>query len=364
MKTSRDKILILNVEVSNVLPFTWYYRRKGYIVIGGSNLTIPSVLFSRSLAYRIYIPYPNIGKIEVQERGKERIFISKIKKVCEKYGIPLVLSFYENTTKPLIKYKKKLKIKDIFPSYKSYLTLYDKNILKKHLESENFKSFYVPKSYEKIIKFPCIIKPNIGSGGEYVRICANFSELKKYSKMIKLARKKPIIEEYIPFQDGIAMNLLIDKKFEIKRAVVREVVSRNKLINVIDELEGFFKKIKYFGLASPQFLIKGGKLYLVEINPRLTYVPFGIEFGANFPKNFHEAIIENNEVEKKFIFIPRNYPRGNVWYLWRIYRIKYKETFPIGLESLRYFKWKIENRIKSLVSIEHKKWLKVFSRSN
>jgi predicted ATP-grasp superfamily ATP-dependent carboligase len=364
MKTSRDKILILNVEASNVLPFTWYYRKRGYIVIGGSNLTIPSTFFSKSLAYRIYIPYSNIGKIEVQERGKERIFISKIKKVREKYGISLVLSFYENTTKPLIKYKKELKIKDVYPSYKSYLTLYDKKILKKHLESENFKSFYVPKSYGKIIKFPCIVKPNIGGGGEYVRICTNFSELKKYSRMIRLARRKPIIEEYIPFQDIISMNLLIDKKFEIKRVLVREVVSRNKLINAINELEEFFKKIKYFGLASPQFLIKDGKLYLIEINPRLSYHPFGIDFGVNFPKSFHEAIIENNEVVKKFIFLPRNYPKGNIWHLLRIYRTKYEDILPIGIESLRYLKWKIEDRIKSLVSIEYKKWLNIFSFSS
>jgi hypothetical protein len=364
MKTSRDKILILNVEASNVLPFTWYYRRKGYIVIGGSNLSIPSIFFSKSLAYRIYIPYSNIGKIEVQERGKERIFISKIKKVCENYGISLVLSFYENTTKPLIKYKRELKIKDVYPPYKSYLSLYDKSILKKHLESENFKSFYVPKSYKNIIKFPCIIKPNIGCNGEYVRICTNFSELKKYSRMIRLARKKPIIEEYIPFQDRIAMNLLIDKKFKIKRAVVREVVSRNKLINVINELEEFFKKIKYFGLASPQFLIRDGKLYLIEINPRLSYLPFGIDFGANFPKSLHEAIVENNEVEKKFIFLPRNYSMVNVWYLWRVYRTKYEDILPIGLQSLRHLKWKIEDRIKSLVSIEYKKWLNIFSPSS
>jgi predicted ATP-grasp superfamily ATP-dependent carboligase len=363
MKTSKNKILILNVEASNVLPFTWYYRRKGYIVIGGSNLAIPSIFFSKSLAYRIYIPYSNIGKIEVQERGKERTFISKIKKVCEKYGISLVLSFYENTTKPLIKYKKELKIKDVYPSYKSYLTLYDKNILKKHLESENFKSFYVPKSYEKIIKFPCIIKPNIGCGGEYVRVCTNFSELKKYSRMIRLARKKPIIEEYIPFQDGIAMNLLIDKKFEIKRAVVREVVSRNKLINVINELGGFFKKIKYFGLASPQFLIKDGKLYLIEINPRLTYVPFGIDFGVNFPESFHEAIVENKNIEEKFVFIPKNYPRGKILYLWRIYKGTYKEISPIFLQCFTHFKWEIENKIRSLVSPEHRKWLKIFTPS-
>lgn len=364
METNKNKILLLNIEASNVLPFIWYYKRKGYIVVGGSNLIIPSILFSQSLTYRIYIPYPNIGKIEVQERGKERIFISKIKKMIKKYRIPLVLSFYENTTKPLIKYKKELKIKDIFPSYKSYLILYDKSILKKHLESGNFQSFYVPKSYDNIIKFPCIIKPNIGGGGEYVRICTNFSELKKYSKMIKLAGKKPIIEEYIPFQDRIAMNLLIDKRFKIKRSDVREAVPRNKLINAINELEEFFKKIKYFGLASPQFLIKDGKLYLIEINPRLSYVPFGIDFGVNFPESFHEAIIENKNIEEKFVFIPKNSQLGKFLFWWRIYRSMYKEISPIVLEGFTYFEWKIENKIKSLVSLEHRKWLKIFQCSS
>jgi biotin carboxylase len=352
----KRRILILNAEISSVLPFSWYYKNLGYTVIGGTNALLPTIFLSKSFDYSIYIPSPNSTK-----KDSVKNFIKKVKKICQKYDITLLLSFYEHTSEPIIKYKRRFKIKKIFPSYKSYRILLDKILLKKYLETKSFQSFSIPRSYKRIIKFPCIIKPNIGVGGKYVRICRNHQELKRYFKIIKLAGKKPLIEEYIPFQDRLSVNLLVDRKFRIKRVVAGEVY-KHKLINAIKELEDFFKEIKYFGLANPQFIVKNEELYLTEINPRLGSVPLGIDFGANFPESFHKAILENEDIEEKFVFIPKkNFRYYKLRYLLRMYINKYKDLFPPLIEGCIFLnEWVIKNKIKLLFSKEHKKWLEVF----
>jgi predicted ATP-grasp superfamily ATP-dependent carboligase len=348
-------ILILNCEASNTLPFIWYYNHIGYTVIGAGNGIIPTGFLSKYIHYRIYVSYPN-----PMIRKSREYFIRKIKETCRKYKIDLILGFFEETIEPIVNSKKTLVVRDIFPSYRSYKILYDKSILKEHLESENFRSFRIPASFKEPYRFPCIIKPHIGKGGEYVRICTNYHELKKYFKMIELAKRKPIIEEYIPFQDRIIMNLLIDRKFKIKRVVVRELVERDKLLNCINELEDFFKKIRYFGFASPQFLVKNGELYLTEINPRLSYVVCGIDCGVNFPEGFHNAIVKNDEIEKKFVFVPKNYPRNNVWHFLRMCKDEYEDVLPLIVDGMNYLKFYIENKIKLFTCLEYKKWVEIF----
>jgi predicted ATP-grasp superfamily ATP-dependent carboligase len=355
MKNKR--VIILNSEVSNTLPFIWYYNKIGYKVIVGSNTRFSIGFFSKYSNYKIYIPYPNINFMNDKNI---RVFVGKIRKLCKKYNINLILSFYENTLGPIIKYKKLINVKNIFPSYTSYNILHDKSLFKEYLENFNFRSFYLPKSFNTNPKFPCVVKPNIGSGGEYVRICKNFNELKKYLKIIKLRGRKAIIEEYIPFQEKIAINILIDRKFRIKRALIMNYTDKNKIINAIYEVEDFLKRIKYFGFVSPQFIVKNGKLYLTEINPRLSYISYGIDFGIDFPEGFHSAIVENSSIEKKFFFISKSLFVGGLWGLSRRYIKIYKDPFPFLIMTQKYIRFKIEDKLKKIISKEYRNWIKIF----
>jgi predicted ATP-grasp superfamily ATP-dependent carboligase len=352
-----NKVFILDVENTQVLPFIYYYRKLGYKVFAGGAVKFPIGFFSKFSQFKIHTPFMEL----IEKKEKIRYFIKFINEVCRKYDINLVLSFSEMVTKPIIEHKEELNIIDIFPSLTSYEILYDKSILKEHLENMRMTSFYLPKSFDaKCVSFPCIVKPNIGSGGAYISICNNHSELRKSIKRIELGGRRPIIEEYIPFEDRFSMNILIDRNYQIKRVVTRKIKSKKEMLKTIYELEKFFKRIKYFGFASPQFLLKDNKIYLTEINPRLSAIPFGTDFNVNFPEAFHKAMVEKKNVEKKFFFLPKRFPLRNNMLHFMIYRKKYKDYLPLLIWLYKYFSGQIENNIKLLFSSEYKKWKKIF----
>jgi hypothetical protein len=126
---------------------------------------------------------------------------------------------------------------------------------------------------------------------------------------------------------------------------------------IIYELEKFFKSIKYFGFASPQFLVKGDKFYLTEINPRLSAVPFGIDFGANFPDAFHKAIVNNENIKKKIVFITHPLKKP-ISYL-KVYVKKYKDIGPFLVYLYKDFCSTPEVYIRKTLSREYRKMLSI-----
>jgi hypothetical protein len=356
-----NKILILDTENTQVLPFLYYYRKLGYKVFAGGSVRFPIGFFSKFAQFKIHTPHLEL----IEKRKKIRYFIKFIKKTCRKYDIDLVLSFSEMISKPLIEHKEELNIIDIFPPLTSYEILYDKGTHKKYLEKIGVKNFFLPKLFDYTnVSFPCVVKPNIGMGGRHISICNNYYELRKNLRRIELAGRKPIIEEYIPFEDRFAMNVLIDRNYKIKRVITRKIKSEKEMPRIIYELENFFRRIKYFGFASPQFLVKGRKLYLTEINPRLSAVPFGTDFNVNFPKAFHEAIVEKKNIEKKFIFLSRKFPLKNPMLHFIIYRKKYRDYLPLLIWLYKSFTGVIEDDIKSIFSSEYRKWIKIFESTS
>jgi predicted ATP-grasp superfamily ATP-dependent carboligase len=358
-----NKVFILDVENTQILPFLYYYRKLGYKVFAGSGIRFPIGFFSKFAQFKIHTPYLEL----IEKKKKIKYFIKFIKEICRKYDINLVLSFSERMSKPLIEHKEELNIIDIFPSITSYEILYDKSILKKYLEKIGLRSFYIPKSFDCAdVLFPCVVKPNIGGGGMYISICNDRSELIKSVRRIELIGRKPIIEEYIPFENRFGMNVLIDRNYRIKRFIARKIKSKKEILKIIYELENFFRRIKYFGFASPQFLLKENKLYLTEINPRLSAVPFGTDFDVNFAEAFHEAIVENRKIEKKFILIPKSFSWKNPMFHFITYKKKYRDYLPLLIWLYQYFKGITKDAIKLIFSSEYRKWIKIFEsiRSN
>jgi predicted ATP-grasp superfamily ATP-dependent carboligase len=352
-----NKILILDTENTQVLPFLYYYRKLGYKVFAGGSGRFPIGFFSKFAQFKIHTPHLEI----TEKRKKIRYFIKFIKETCRKYDINLILSFSEMMSKPLIEHKEELNIIDVFPSITSYEILYDKGILKKYLEKIGVRNFCIPKSFDSTnVLFPCIVKPNIGGGGMHISICNNRFELRKAIRKIELAGRKPIIEEYVPFEDRFVMNILVDRNYRIKRVITRKIKSKKEMLKIIHELENFFRKIKYFGFASPQFLLKDNKLYLIEINPRPSAVPFGTDFNVNFPEAFHEAIVEKKSIEKKFIFMPKNFSWRNSMLHFMIYRKKYRDYLPLLIWVYQSFKGITKHTIKLIFSSEYRKWIKIF----
>jgi hypothetical protein len=317
------KILILDAESSSVLPFLLYYHSLNYKIFVGSPHYFPISSFSKIPTIKYQYPYPgyliDYGKSHLINQTQIDAFISSLKNFTQKNQIKYVLSFSENTLIPISLNIKKLSIKQIYPKYKTIQQLHDKSLLFKWLKKIRIRSFSFPSVYSlNNLNFPCVVRPTRGMSFYHVYVCKDLKEVKNAINILKFYGRVPLIQEYINADKKFAFNLLVNKKGKIVRLLSSSQFSEKRIYKVIRELEKFFKLIKYFGFASPQFLIKGNELYLTEINPRLSYYFYGLDFGVNFPEAFHKLFVDGKlKVKKifKFADIPKSFFRASKLYL-------------------------------------------------
>jgi predicted ATP-grasp superfamily ATP-dependent carboligase len=175
------------------------------------------------------------------------------------------------------------------------------------------------------MKFPIVIKPRCGAGGKFVTIIKNEKELKK--KLNSLQRKF-ILQEFIPSKLKLTLNLFISKEGKIARILSFRKINSIKFNGIMEELERFFQKIGYFGFASPQFLIYKNQPFLLEINPRLSYYYYGVDFGVRLYEAFHQNLIKGESVRKKIKILKFPPPLS---YATKIYFKETKDILPIFL---------------------------------
>jgi predicted ATP-grasp superfamily ATP-dependent carboligase len=304
-----EKILILDSESTNSLPFLRYYHSLNYKVFAGYQHYFPISFFSRTPTIKYQYPTPgyliDYGRLQLIEQTQINAFISSLKKFLQKNQIKYIISLSETTLMPLLLNIKNLNLKNIYPEYKIIEKLHDKSLLFKLLKNIHIKSFSLPSVYTlESLKFPCVVRPTKGMGSYHVYICKNLKEVKKAVSILKMYKREPLINEYLPSNERFIPNSLINKNGKIVRFVSSSKVSEKKIKNIVSDLEKFFKLIDYFGFASPQFLICNNKLYLTEINPRLSVWWYGLDFGVNFPEAFHKLFINKKKnVRKIFKFV-------------------------------------------------------------
>jgi hypothetical protein len=131
------------------------------------------------------------------------------------------------------------------------------------------------------------------------------SQVKRAIRILNVYGREPLIQQYIPFEESFGINLLVDKRGRVVRLLSSLLIKKNRICRIVRDLEKFFKSVKYFGLASPQFLSLDGVVYLMEINPRLSVYFYGLDFGANFPEGFHNLFIAGSSVKKAFKFVTK-----------------------------------------------------------
>jgi predicted ATP-grasp superfamily ATP-dependent carboligase len=278
-------------------------------VFAGSPHYFPISIFSRipTIKYR----YPpsgyliDYGRLKLIEKTEVNAFIFSLKKFMQENQIEHVILLSEKTLIPILQNIKKLNVKEIYPEYKIIERLHDKSLLFKLLKKANIKSFYLPAVYTlKNLRFPCVVRPTKGMGSYHVYICKSLKEVKKAVNVLKKYKRKPLINEYLPSNERFVPNMLVNKNGKIVRFVSSSKVSERKIKNIVRDLEKFFKSIGYFGFASPQFIIYNNNLYLTEINPRLSFYWYGLDFGVNFPEAFHKLFISRERnVRRIFKFV-------------------------------------------------------------
>jgi predicted ATP-grasp superfamily ATP-dependent carboligase len=320
------KILLLECESPSSLQFLKFYNRKKEVeIVCGASSRLPIVLFSRYKKKTYYYSKTYYPFILSQESIKK--FTTKIEEIVRKEKIDYIVPQSESTLIPLLMHQN-LKKYLLSPSLSVVNILHDKKIFFDTLNNFSIRSFKIPCIYEEEnnIKFPIILKPRKGMGDKFVKIFKNKEEFSREIGRLKWVNKNFILQEYVPSKIKLTLNLFVSRNNEIKRILSFRRISMTRLKAVLSELEEFFKKIGYFGLASPQFLIYKNQLFLLEINPRLSYYYYGIDFNVGLYESFHENLIEDKDVNKKIKII--EFP-PSLFEASKLYLKKTKDPLPI-----------------------------------
>ena len=302
------RILLLECESPASLQFLNFYKNeKDVKVVCGSSSRLPIILFSkfRRKVYR----YPDTMYPLFLFKERIKKFNDRIFHLVRREKIDFIISQSEKTLIPLL-LRPSLRNYLPYPTLKTIDILHDKKKLLDYLEEFSPKSFKLPTVYKSVkdVKYPSLIKPRKGAGGFLVKKVNNKEELLRVVKAFNKKKKKFILQELIPSKLKFTMNILIDKDGKIKRLLSFRKIKPSRLEAIKREIENFLREIGYFGFSSPQFLFYKNQFYLIEINPRLSYYYYGIDFGLNFPEAFHRSIIENENIEEKFKILTSLYP--------------------------------------------------------
>lgn len=341
------KIIILGVEHKNSAGFLRHFSSSGYEVFAASSKILVPEFFSRFNDNIIILPksgyIENYGKGKFRDSAQMEKFLSKLKDVLKENNIDYILSLSETTLPILSKKIDRLSVKNPYPEYETMRKLHDKKRLIEELKNFNCSSFSIPKVYKDEVDFPCVVRPSKGMESNCVFICKDKEELIKAKNNIKSREFDVLVQNLIPSFERISFNLLINRDGEIVRALIPKKISEEKIKGTLSEIEDFFDKINYFGFASPQFLIYKNKLFLTEINPRLSSYYYGLDFGVEFPEGWKKLFIEEKNVEKRIKFkekIPRFFESSN------IYLKKSNDSIPVLGRFIHFWQDTFKNYIK------------------
>jgi carbamoyl-phosphate synthase large subunit len=147
----------------------------------------------------------------------------------------------------------------------------------------------------KELKYPCIVKPSTGSGGSnFVFFAVDENETKLYCQYLKNNQKNPIIQEYIPEDEGeftigvlslpnstmigsIALKRVFDSKLSVLIKGDFGLISSGYSQGLIEDFpeirktaEKIAQKVGSTGPLNIQARIRNGQLIPFEINPRFS----------------------------------------------------------------------------------------------
>jgi hypothetical protein len=317
-----DRILILDGENPLSLPFLSFYHKLKYRVFVGSPHRFPIAAFSKVPCLRYRHPPSGYltayGKSHLVRKNLLSAFIRSLQRFLRRYSIERVIPLSEFTMVPILFHLNELPIENIYPPYPTIEKLHDKSLLLQLIKEIRHKSFLLPATYfPNHLRFPCVVRPTKGTGSRHVYLCKNRKEFERALFILKMYGRDLLVQEYIRAEKRFAINLLINKKGKVVRCLSSLPLRRARILRIVKDLERFFKLIGYFGFASPQFIVENKKVYLTEINPRLSFYFYGLDFGVDFPQGFHELFIERRDAKRITKFIERfpSFGRASALYL-------------------------------------------------
>ena len=262
------KKILISAANGPIMPELITYLRKSYYVIGiDSNNT--------GLAKN----YCN--KFYKSPKGSDNKFIKFINKIGMKADLIFLFVDEElvNVSQNLNKLKR-IRDKIVISPKETIITCNDKIKFQKYFE--NFKQINLPSLNKKK---KSIIKPNIGRGSKNIIITEDFKVIECFK-----SNKNFIVQEYINGKE-YTVDCLFDNNGALIFSLPRErIISQNvslvgkitKNKKITDFVKYIGTKMKFSGPINIQLKIRKKKIYLIEINPRLSgSIYFAIKSGFN-----------------------------------------------------------------------------------
>ena len=262
------KKILISAANGTIMPELVTYLKKFYYVTG---IDSNDKGFANEYCNKFY----------KSPKGSDKKFISFIDKIGSKSD--LIFLFVDEEIKNVTNNFHKLKYikKKLVISPKKTINICN-NKLKLHKFFSQFKEINLP-STKKLGKN--IVKPKFGRGSKNIFITSNLNILKSIKK-----DRNFIVQEYINGKE-----YTVDSLFDLKgnlifsltreRLIAQNVSIMGKIIKdvQIDKVIRFISsKLKFCGPINVQFIKKGKKLYLIEINPRLSgSIFFSMKAGFN-----------------------------------------------------------------------------------
>jgi biotin carboxylase len=186
---------------------------------------------SRLVDKRYFTPSPaadwKAGRIQRENTEKEKRYVQAILRICEEEEIDTIFPSYDPHVYVLSKNKesfKKLGILIPVPDFDVVITPLDKYRTVKAAEKVGFPcpKTRLPESEDDLeriadeIGFPLLIKPRFTASGRGTTAVRDFSELSETIRLIVKSCGMPLLQEFIPGDQGDYITLLLDRRGELK----------------------------------------------------------------------------------------------------------------------------------------------------
>ena len=227
---------------------------------------------------KIFHKIPKSRKLKI-EKGTSKKFIISLKSLIKKYNFDLIVPNVDEEVFNII--NSNINEKKIFlpPVLFCKLTLnklvFFEYLKKNHLENldtfrlDKLKRFDKDKSY--------LIKPIYGRGSRFVKRINKEKDIKKFITFYKLDKKDLLIQNFIKGNEYTAFvhaknenSIIIPVRVYQKKGITIDAkIEKNKLIEnyIKNKILKIFNTKNCFNV---QLILKDKKVYIIEINPRLS----------------------------------------------------------------------------------------------
>jgi predicted ATP-grasp superfamily ATP-dependent carboligase len=263
-------------------------KNKKLLFTGGGGVFTETIWREMSSKYDIYFAdinpkkifhkIPNSRKLKI-EKGTSKKFMISLKSLIKKYNFDLIIPNVDEEIFNMI--NSKFKEKKIFLPPVSFCKLalnklaFFEFLKKNHLE--NLDTFRLDKLRKYNKNKTYLIKPIYGRGSRYVKKIYKEEDIKKFIAFYKLDKKDLLIQnfikgnEYTVFVHTNNKNSIIIpvRVFQKKGVTIDAIIEKNNIIENYIRTK-ILKVLTTKNCFNVQLILKGKKVYIIEINPRLS----------------------------------------------------------------------------------------------